>query len=191
MKKSIFISFLALILFQACTKSEVQIENEIQIKDEVQIPTLDSSNFTCLDINETDVISNDCVGWDCNFKLIHRAAVDINEYEGEANGDKNVFQMVYDNQGLLGGVDYETKNILVFELDESQNSFSVTDGDLEGMRAHYRRICYCNETEFKPVSLGCIEGEKQSDGTWLIQGNVKVSYSFGDFDIKFDAQFAN
>jgi len=186
MKKLLFISFLALSLFQACTK------NEVQIGGEGIIPTLENQNFTCLGSGETEVLTNDCPeGWKCSFKVMPQSRIDINEYEGQASGGKNVFQMIYGNEGALGGLDYETTNILVFELDESQNSFFVQGGDLKDMRMHYRRMCHCNEVEFREVTLGCIEGARQRNGDWLIQGNLKVSYGFGDIEVKLDAHFAN
>ena len=31
----------------------------------------------------------------------------------------------------------------------------------------------------------------QSDDTWFIQANLNISYSFGDVEMKVDAQFVN
>ena len=180
MKNSIFGFFLALILFQSCNKNEIQ------------IPTCENCNFTCLGMNETDVITNNCINnWECNFKVVPQSKVHLSEYQGLTSGNKNVFQMINSTQGDLGIADDEFTNILVFELDESQNSFSVEDSELEGMQVHFKRTCFCNEVEFKPVTSGCIQGEKQSDETWFIQGELNVPYSFGNVDVKFDAQFVN
>lgn len=184
--KSIFTFCIVLFVLQSCTKNEVP----IQIKNEAQTSILNTSDFTCLDIEETGVIGNNCLeGFECHFRVIPQSTVNIEEHEGVTRGRKNVFQMIYTNQGALGGLDYETTNILVFELDESQNSFSVKDGELESMGVHFRRMCYCKETEFKTITLGCMEGKKQSDGSWLIQGSLDLPYSFMDADLKFEAQF--
>lgn len=180
MKNSILGFFLALILIQACNK------------DDEQIPTCENCSFTCLDTNETDVISNDCINnWECTFKVTPQSKVDLGEYEGLASGDKNVFQMINSTQGDLGIADDEYTNILVFELDESQNSFSVEGNELKEMQVHFRRICFCSEVEFKEISSGCLQGEKQADGSWFVQGKINVSYSFGNNEVKFDAQFVN
>ena len=93
------------LLFQACSKSEEQID------------TCENCSFTCLDINETDVISNDCIdNWDCNFMVTPQSKVDLDEYEGLTNGANNVFQMINSTLGELHIADDEFTNILVFEL---------------------------------------------------------------------------
>lgn len=187
MKKFTFGFLLILILNQACSKKGGQITN-----DDNNVPTCENCDFTCLEINESNVITNNCLmNWECNFNVIPQSRVDLNEFEGLANGAKNAFQMIYSTQGDLAIADDEFKNILVFELAESQNSFSVEDAELEAMQVHFRRVCYCIETDFIPVTSGCIQGEKQLDGSWFIQGKLNLSYSFGDFDVKFDAQFVN
>ena len=152
----------------------------------------ENCNFTCLDMIEEDVITNNCVeNWECSFKELPKSKVDISKFDGFTVGDKNVFQMSNDTEGDLGIADDEVSRVLVFELNENQNSFSAEDGELENMNVHFRRICYCPEVEFKKVTSGCMQGEKQTDGSWFIQGNLNVPYSFSNIEIKFDAQFAN
>lgn len=180
MKNSIFTFFLILILFQACKK------------DEDLIPTCENCSFTCIDMNDTDVITNNCIdNWECTFRVVPQSKVHLIENYGVSAGDKNVFQMINFTEGALEIADDEFTNILVFELNESQNSFSVEDSELIKMKVHFRISCFCSEVEFKPVTSGCIQGEKQSDGTWFIQGNLKIPYSYGDVEVKFDAQFLN
>lgn len=177
MKKLFWIFSLVLVLVQSCNKDEANCEN---------------CNFTCLDMNETDVISNDCIdNWDCNFKVTPESKVDVNDPSGVSSGDKNVFQMVNETDGLLEYIDDEVTNILVFELDESQNSFSVEDSELEDMQVRFKRICFCPEGVFREVTSGCLQGEKQSDGTWFVQGNLNLLLSHGNEEIKVDAQFMN
>ena len=179
MKNSIYVFFLMLILLQACNKTD-------------PIPTCESCNFTCLDVNESDVISNNCIdNWECDFKVTAQSTIDIDETEGRVSGDKNVFQMINITEGDLTIADDEFTNILVFELDENQESFSAQDDELEQMNVHYRTLCFCTEIEFKAITTGCMQGEKQSDGTWFVQGNFIVSYDWGDREVKFDAQFVN
>lgn len=178
MKNSVFVLFITLVLIQACNK------------EDERIPACENCNFTCLDMNETDVITNDCMNdWECVFKVIPQSKVDISENQGQINGDKIVFQMINDTQGDSGIADDEITDIVVFELDESQNSFSVQDSELEAMNVHFRRVCYCNETEFKAVTSGCIQGEKQLDGTWFVQSKLNVPFSGRIIEVKFDAQF--
>jgi len=178
MKHLIFTLFLGLILFQSCDKEPVE--------------TCENCNFTCIDANETDVITNACIdNWECTFRVTDQSQIDLTEYEGRGSGVKNVFQMITFTQEDTMIADDEYNNILVFELDENQNSFSVEDSDLAHMNVHYRRVCFCSETDFIAVNSGCLQGEKQSDGTWFVQGKLNVSYSFGNVEVKVDAQFMN
>ena len=180
MKKSILGYLITAILFVACNKNEIQ------------IPTCENCNFTCLEINETDILTNNCINnWECNFKIAPKSKVDLSKIDGLTLGDKIVFQMFKSTEGNIGVADDEIYEILVFEIDKNQNSFSVRDEELENMAVNFRRICYCTEVEFKNIISGCMQGEKQSDGTWFIQGNLNVLYSFGNEEVKFDAKFAN
>lgn len=159
-------------------------------KDDVKIPTCENCAFTCINMNETGVLTNECIeNWECHFKVLPNSKVDIDETQGVAGGDKNVFQMITSTQGDVLIADDEFTHILVFELDSSQTSFSLQDDALNAVKAHFRRICFCSEIQFMDVNLGCLQGEQQPDGSWFIQGNLVVSYSFGDIDVQFDAQF--
>lgn len=176
MKRLIFIYFLFVVLLPSCSKKE--------------IPTCENCSFTCIAEEETDVLTNDCIdNWQCTFKVIPQSQVAINEGQGVGSGDKNVFQMHNSTQGHEAIADDELVNILVFELDESQNSFSVEDKDLAEMQVHYITICFCLDVEFKPVTSGCLQGEKQADGTWWVAGNLNATSTVGDVEVKFEAQF--
>lgn len=180
MKKLIFGYLLPALLFVSCNENEPQ------------IPTCENCKFTCLEENETDILTNDCINnWECNFKVVPKSKVDLSKNEGLASGDKNVFQMFKSTKGNMGVADDEISEILVFEINKNQNSFSVKDEELENMSVNFRTICYCKEVQFKKIISGCMQGEKQSDGTWFIQGNLNVPYSFGNKEVKFEAKFAN
>jgi hypothetical protein len=178
MKYLILLFSLAIFAFHACSK------------DEEPPSTCEHCEFTCLDTIDSDVITNDCLpNWECSFAVHSQSRVDINEFHGLASGDKNVFLLYNYTEGDPGIADDETAISLVFELDKSQNSFTAKDNDLKLMQVHFQRFCYCSEVDFKQVSLGCIQGERQSDGTWFIQGNLFIFYSFGEIHLKFYTQF--
>ncbi len=182
MKKLIFKIILLTLLSQSCSKSGTEIRS------------CEHCNFTCIDMNETDIITNDCIdNWECNFKIIPESKVNINETQGASEGDGIVFQMVNRTEGDLAIADDEFTNILVFELNNSMNSFSAEDGELEIMNMHYRTICYCDQqhTAFKIITSGCIQGEKQSDGTWFVQGKLDIDSPNGISLVKFESQFTN
>ncbi|WOK04812.1 hypothetical protein [Imperialibacter roseus] len=179
MKNTIFTFFLTLVFIQACEK------------DDVQIPTCKDCSFTCLEAGEADVITNDCIDdWNCAFTVNSDSKVAIDEWEGLANGSKNVFRMLNRNPGSAL-IDDELTDVLVFELDEFQTSFSVEGREMKGMNVHFRRLSQscCDASAFKAVISGCMQGEKQSDGTWLVQGNLTIPYSTEDRNVKFHAQF--
>ena len=167
-----------LIIFQSCNKED-------------QISTCENCNFTCLEMNELNVVTNNCIdNWECEFKVTTKSRVDLDESEGKGNGDKNLFQVINHTDGDLSVIDDELTNILVFELDESQNSFSVEDDELEYINTHFKQVCYC-PVSFKLAKSGCIQGEKQADGTWLIQGNLNLPSVADDYEFRFDAIFRN
>ncbi|MFK7948955.1 MAG: hypothetical protein AB8G11_15280 [Saprospiraceae bacterium] len=179
--KNLLLGFLLAFLFlQSCND------------DNVIIPTCENCNFTCLDVIDSTVFTNDCLdNYECTYKVFAQSEIDIDVSQGFGSGDKNVFQMVTQTEGDPMIADDEYTNSLVFELDESQNSFSVDGSALSDMNVHFKRSCFCSEVEFKPIAVGCLQGEQQTDGSWFVQGNLTVSYSWGDFDVKVDAQFIN
>lgn len=153
-----------------------------------EVPSCESCNFTCLGPIESDVITNNCKdNWSCEFVVIPKAQVDL--ISGVSDGSKIVFRMINETEGDSGIADDEFTNTLVFELDEFQNSFSVADEELALMRMYYRVVCFCSETDFMPVTSGCLQGEKGIDGLWNVQGNIIVSYEYGDVNVKVDAVF--
>ncbi len=175
MKNSNYLFLLLFILFQACSKD---------------VPDCENCSFDCVDVNDSDVITNDCLdNYECTFKIFTQAEVDLEERDGHGNGNKNVLQLVYETQGDLGIADDEFEKILIMEIDESQASFSVEGTELKSMNVHYKQICFCVETDFKEIDKGCMQGERQEDGSWFVQGNLFAPYSFGEVEVKFDARF--
>ena len=162
-------------------------------KDKEKVLSCEDCNFTCLDQSEPNVYTNDCRdNWECSFKVFSQSSIDLDENLGVVSGDKNVFQMVRSTDGDDDIADDEFTNVLVFDLEEAQNSFSVEDGDLAIMRVHYRSICFCREVDFNAITTGCLQGEKQADGSWFVQGYIEgSSESGGSFEFGVDAQFTN
>ncbi len=170
--------FLTLILLQSCEKDTV--------------PPCEDCNFTCLDENEPDVITNSCItDWECEFRVTAQSKVDLNEFNGRTSGDKNVFQMISSTEGDAMIADDEFTDVLVFELAESQTSFSVSDEELADLQVHFKRLCFCENVSFQAITSGCLQGEKQTDGTWRIQGNLTIPGFSPAWEVKIDAEFGN
>jgi hypothetical protein len=181
MKNITFLFLFAFLLFQACNNDHRIFNN---------VPTCENCNFTCVESIDTNTFTNDCRNnWDCSFIVIDESKVDIDESPGYANGNKNVFLMSSYTEGNPAIADDEFTYNLVFELDDSQNSFSVENEDLKNMNVHFQRSCFCSFRDFMPLTSGCLQGEKQADGTWFIQGNLIATYDWGDIEVKIDAQF--
>jgi len=176
MKATIITILLALFIFSSCKKNEV--------------PTCKNCNFDCLEANEHDVITNNCLAnWECDFVVVPDSKVDVEEYLGFTSGAKNVFQMLKSTQGEEFIADDEFTDILVFELDDSQKSFSADNNELEKMNVHFKRVCFCSEVLFLPITTGCLQGEKQSNGSWFVQGKLTIPFSYGSEVVKLDAEF--
>ncbi len=151
----------------------------------------DEAILSCFSPDETDVVTNECLdNWDCQFNFVPDSKMNLNQYYGLEAGDKNVFQMINHTEGDPVIRDDEKTHILVFQLeDDSQNSFSLEDDDLELMQVSFRLCCW--PTKFFAVRLGCLSGEKNaSTGDWKIQGNLTVVFgpTFSK-EIKFDSVF--
>lgn len=182
MKNTTFLLFFTFLLFQACNNDSGVFNKPV--------PTCENCTFTCLDSIDSTVFTNNCIdNWECSFQVIPNSTVDLQESKGYVNDDKNVFVMENSTQGDSLISDDEFTYTLVFELDENQNSFSVENSDLANMNVYFKRSCFCTSVEFIPLTTGCLQGEKQTDGTWLIQGNLIVSYSWGNLTVKLEASF--
>jgi hypothetical protein len=180
MQNLIFVFILIFLGCQACNK------------EEMAIPTCENCDFTCLDANETDVITNECIeNWECSFRSFPSSIVDLEQLEGVASGNKRVFQIIKSTEGEELIADDEFTHVLVFELEEDQQSFSVEGTELQDLNVHFRRICFCTDIDFKAATSGCMQGEQQADGSWFIQGNLTIPYGSFDREMKFEAHFTN
>lgn len=181
MKNTIFL-LLAFLLLQACNDDAGDPNNPV--------PTCENCNFTCVNSIDSTVFTNNCIdNWNCSFQVVSASEIDITNTNGYTNGNKNVFVMNNYTQGDSLIADDEYTYTLVFELAANQNSFSVADSDLANMNVHFKRSCFCPSVAFIALTSGCLQGEKQANGTWLIQGNLVVSYDFENVDVKFEASF--
>lgn len=190
MEKLLLGLVLGLLFFQSCDKAEPPY---IPPPEEEGIPTCEDCNFTCFDTDEPNVITDDCIdNWTCSFLATPQSMVDLEEHEGRSAGTKNVFQMINWTEGSPAIADDEFQHVLVFELDESQTSFSAEGDQFEEMKVHFKRVCFCADgVQFMPLTEGCLQGEKQAEGNWFIQGHLPISYSWGEMEVKFEAQFSN
>ncbi len=149
-----------------------------------------SDAFTCLTPGDENVITNSCLdNWSCSFRRTANSEVNVDAPEGLVPGGQLVFQMINSTEGDPLIADDEFTHILVFEVDPSRDCFSAEGNQLADLRLHFRQICFCTEIAFVPVTQGCLQGQRQGDGTWRVQGDLTVAYRFGEVEVKLDAVF--
>lgn len=154
------------------------------------VPGCENCDFTCLDKNETDVFTNENKdNWMSVFEVRENSKVDTSFSSGLADGENNFFIMINHTEGDTLIADDEFTNILVFELDKSKESFSLENEELKLIKMYFKRSCYCSDVKFREVNLGCLQGSKQANGTWLVQGKLEVPVFSSTEVLKFDAKF--
>ncbi len=182
MKQSIPLLFAALIILQGCTKG-----------DDPVIPRCDDCEFTCIDEDNTlDVWVNDCKNnWSCTFEVLRNSTIGTDLVTGVQEGDNTVFRMQSSTEGDIAIADDEFTVILIFELDSGQDSFSVVDEELDALNVYHKYVCFCPAVEFRPAVSGCLQGERQDDGSWYLQCNLTFSNPNFDnpLEVLVDAQF--
>ncbi|MDF1697547.1 MAG: hypothetical protein P1U56_17010 [Saprospiraceae bacterium] len=174
MKNFTYIFLFLVFLFYACS----------------DIPECIDCEFTCIENDETDVVTNQCLdNYECTYSIFPKSGVDLSLLEGVGEGEKTVFLLKNDTKGDLGIADDEYTRILVFELNPEQTSFSVEDEQIKDINMYYRDLCYCSEVDFDLIVEGCVQGEKQENGIWIIQGHIVIPDSFMIEEFKFYARF--
>lgn len=172
MRISLILLISILFLFSSCNKDK--------------IATCQDCDFTCLDGIDTNVYTNECRdNWTCSFNLLEQSKISTEEGQGVVSGDKTVFQMIRSTEGDPMIADDEFTEILVFEIPSSQERFSEDASELS-LQVNFKRVCFCANVMFNPIVEGCLQGEKQEDGTWFVQ-----AYLDGDVEFGIDAQFLN
>lgn len=177
MNYRILILLCSLFLLQSC-------------KDEMMLPSCDDCDFTCIDdLTNSDILTIACKdNWTCEYTVSPESEVNLDEYEGIGSGNKIVFQVKTSTVGEVNIIDDEITDIVVFELNASQTSFSVEGDQLADMEVHAVKYCFCPSQFIRPIS-GCIQGEMQADGTWYVQGNLTFEGFDGTTAVLFDSTF--
>lgn len=84
------------------------------------------------------------------------------------DGSKLVFEYASNNAGDKGnGSVANTK--LSFQIPMGVDYFDYKDGELVNCGAVYVQFCLCPDEGISKVTEGSINGEKQKDGSWLVQ----------------------
>jgi len=181
MKRSLYIFIvLSLIIFGCSSEDDIP----------EFLPNCKDCPFTCIEADDQEVTTNDCLdNFDCHFRVFPDSKIILDLTEGVKEGEHLVFQMILETEGDELIFDDEFTNILVFELKNEQNSFSVSGEEIANLNVHFRTICFCGNVDFKEVKSGCLQGVKQNEETWKVQGNLEIQRTFETTSLKIDAQF--
>ena len=165
-------------------------------KDKDKLPECPACNFTCLDGTEQDIFTNDCISnWTCQYDLHDNSKL---EYISNANhdealvksGDKLVFETILNTQGTPNIADDEVTKTLYFEIDPTQESFSVEGDQLDLLNVRYQKSCFCSDVHFNKPSSGCMQGQKIDENHWQVQANLVIPWSTVSLDARLDAVFS-
>lgn len=161
MRYSLLFVISTALIFQACDKG-----------DEIT-----SLKFNCLEgENGTDqtIWTNDCIdNWTCDYTIFVNSAVDTMEYNAIGSGSDLVFQLRYDLTSNPLVPDDDFTGFVTFEIKSDEESFSFDSESLSDNQVYYHYICFCFPyVGYIQPTLGCLQGEKQEDNSWLVQGNL-------------------
>lgn len=158
---------------------------------QVDIPQCENCDFKCLAADDKDVINNSCLdNYNCSFKVFENSKVSFEEFEGFASGSKTVFQMITSTEGDERIADDEFTNYLIFEIPSDQESFKVSAKEFKNLKVAYKTVCFCAEVKFIEPSAGCMQGQKQPNGSWFVQADLTIPFSYGDVPVKVEANFS-
>lgn len=181
MKRSLYYFILLIILLISCNSNEPVPEF---------MPNCKACPFDCLGAEDQEVTTNDCLNnWDCRFKIFPDAKIKLDQTEGVVDGEHLVFQMILETEGEEFIADDEFTYILVFELKSEQNSFSVSGDEIKKLNVHFQTICFCGNIDFKEIMSGCLQGVKQNEESWRVQGNLEIQKTLEIAHFKIDAEF--
>lgn len=150
---------------------------------------------TCIEDGEEGVLTNDCKSnWECTYSLHPNSKLDFTEGTSVdvakvVSGDKLVFEAIFKTEGGANTVDDELTEFLYFEIDPSNDSFSLDDADLALLKARYLRYCFCSDLKLKQPVSGCMQGQRIDDTHYRAQANIVMDYDFGAIELKMDAVF--
>ncbi len=151
-----------LLLMLACEKEETGPVNE-------------EFKFTCLvDIDTSlHVQTNFCAeNYWCTYTVFPKKTIDTSLYRGYATtADESKNSFVLDNGYSDPRVQDVTWNTsLIFELDANETQFSAEDDQLHSLKVML--VSGPRSLDYVRPESGCLQGEKQADGSWLLEGEL-------------------
>ena len=142
------------------------------------IPSCLDCEFDCISEFTDEVITIDnCLdNYECSFEMIPDTKIMYTEMNGKTSSNNSfVIELVYRTEGSASIADDEFTNKVAIEIPNDVTSFSVSDSELESLKASLQISCFCSHVEWRPITNGCLQGEKK-DGKWYVQAALTIDY---------------
>ncbi|KQC29051.1 hypothetical protein [Flagellimonas eckloniae] len=94
------------------------------------------------------------------------------------SGQSLVFEYFFTASEEPQVADDEYEERIIFEIDATAESFSMSGDDLTMANTVFDKYCFCDIRGSIPISSGTISGEKISDNSW----NIEIDVTFTDYN---------
>ena len=138
--------------------------------------------FNCNLTGVEEMLSEKCQPkMDCSF-VVHKKGAIQAEYYNEVmtsamvkSGDQLVFSMdrKYQDNPMIADDEFSEK--LFFSIPTGKTSFHLEGQDLKNAEMVFATLAYSRDGGYYPVLEGCMEGNLQEDGKWLVQGMITIT----------------
>lgn len=140
-----------------------------------------------------------CQNGDCEYTFETSAEINIIEEDSllgaraeVISGDNLVFTYQYVYADRKNVFDDEYSEIIIFEVAKEENTFSVSNADLQDIKAMYRQSCFCPSEiglPFYKIIEGEISGKEISKKKWEVELDITVDIGFDTIYRSFTEEF--
>ncbi len=139
-----------------------------------------NSNFTVtkiISVNPENCPENGI----CTIELLPNKLLEFKKdtfgilYPVISEGEKTLLKYTYQRNPIPNTVDGNYTEIIYAELDKNISELSLKDKDLQQIKLHFARLCYCKgETGYYPIKNGEFKLLKSGKNSIKIELNFKI-----------------
>lgn len=107
-------------------------------------------------------------------RAIQKDGTDALDFE-IADGEKLVFEYSCVNTEASAAAGTEVKELVVFELNKSDDNVYFLNAELTNANCHYKRICECAGAGAFKVFTGKIKAHKLQEGAWEVEIDITAT----------------
>jgi len=118
----------------------------------------------------------------CSLELIPNKAIEFktdefgNLYPTISEGENTILKYTYKKNPLPNTEDSNYTELIYAELDSIITETTLTDNDLQNVKLHFGRLCYCKgETGYYPIKNGEFKILKSTKNTMQISLEFKIT----------------